>query len=178
MCSMEYETCSKFEVWCSAGEIMRCSDPMCLVVSWPSWHAMSFHLELRRGLGKGWEDPNAAPFFVGIETIQRVQPMVFVLECALLLKYIVLNHMSVIVETIILLTGVLQSTDDRSSSGRRHDKPQLWAGGWARQSKERPWQSVGVHQPETCELLHDIHFAQPNPSFPWVSDDATKVVRF
>lgn len=34
-----------------------------------------------RGLGKGWEDPNAAPFFVGIETIQRVQPMVFVLEC-------------------------------------------------------------------------------------------------
>ena len=35
----------------------------------------------RRGLGKGWKDENAAPFFVGIQTIRHTEPVVFGLEC-------------------------------------------------------------------------------------------------
>ena len=37
---------------------------------------------LKARLGKGWKDPNSAPFFVGIETIKRCEPLVWTVECA------------------------------------------------------------------------------------------------
>ena len=41
-----------------------------------------------RGLGKGWNDPHAAPFFVGIESIKRIQPLILAMECAPFLKHL------------------------------------------------------------------------------------------
>ena len=44
-------------------------------------HAWSSLRVPRRGLGKGWKDPNSMPFFIGISTVKCCQPLVFALEC-------------------------------------------------------------------------------------------------
>ena len=46
-----------------------------------STEAFSVMLKLRRGKGKGFQDANAKPFWVGIETIKGGKPKTFILEC-------------------------------------------------------------------------------------------------
>lgn len=53
---------------------MDCDLDLCCVLQ-------AMGVKTRRGQGKGWKDPNAAPFFVGVHTIKQTEPFVFGLEC-------------------------------------------------------------------------------------------------
>ena len=46
-----------------------------------SAEAFVIMIKLRRGKGKGFQDSNAKPFWVGLETIKGALPKTFILEC-------------------------------------------------------------------------------------------------
>ena len=62
---------------------MACACGMCMWHVWMTHHMSQLldFVHLRRGLGAGFTDDNARPFFVAVMTIKRLRPKVWILEC-------------------------------------------------------------------------------------------------
>lgn len=140
-----------------------------------------FVVDLRRGLGKGWKDENAAPFFVGIQTIRHSEPVVFGLECVAWIKYVYVGLLQgLLFDTLFFdvcwdeIWGGIYEQSEVHQPGRVSRNCNGTCQWWG--CPERSRQGAGLcGRPAWGPLFH-CRFSETDSNFPWISYSATKMV--